>query len=120
MSSNCETFLLQKISCIILLFFCVFVKAQQHEFWLIDIQTQKKTLAKDSIAATKFLDSLSQNNYYLTQLTNVKKDRTKTEIYFDKGKNFNEALVKVDDEIAKNTNHANQFFTKNLYTPCMI
>lgn len=114
MSSNCETFLLQKISFIILLFFCVFFKAQQHEFWLIDIQTQKKTLAKDSIAATKFLDSLSQNNYYLTQLTNVKKDRTKTEIYFDKGKNFNEALVKVDDEIAKNTNHANQFFTKNL------
>ncbi|QNS40573.1 hypothetical protein H0S70_09270 [Chryseobacterium manosquense] len=105
---------MQKISFIILLFFCVFVKAQQHEFWLIDIQTQKKTLAKDSIAATKFLDSLSQNNYYLTQLTNVKKDRTKTEIYFDKGKNFNEALVKVDDEIAKNTNHANQFFTKNL------
>lgn len=114
MSSKCETFLLQKISFIIFLLFCVFIKAQQHEFWLIDIQTQKKTLAKDSIEATKFLDSLSQNNYYLTQLKNVKKEGNKTEIYFNKGKNFNEALVKVDDEIAKNTNHANQFFTKNL------
>lgn len=114
MSSKCETFLLQKISFIIFLFFCVFLKAQQHEFWLIDIQTQKKTLAKDSIEATNFLDSLSQNNYYLTQLKNVKKEGNKTEIYFDKGKNFNEAKVKIDNEIAKNVNLENQFFTKNL------
>lgn len=114
MSSKSETFLLKKIIFILFLFICVFGKAQQHEFWLFDIQTQKKTLAKDSIAATKFLDSLSQNNYYLTQLTNIKKEGSKTEIYFDKGKNFNEALVKVDDEIAKNTKLENQFFTKNL------
>lgn len=114
MSSKSETFLLKKIIFILFLFICVFGKAQQHEFWLFDIETQKKTLAKDSIAATKFLDSLSQNNYYLTQLTNIKKEGSKTEIYFDKGKNFNEALVKVDDEIAKNTKLENQFFTKNL------
>lgn len=114
MSSKSETFLLKKIIFILFLFICVFGKAQQHEFWLFDIQTQKKTLAKDSITATKFLDSLSQNNYYLTQLTNIKKEGSKTEIYFDKGKNFNEALVKVDDEIAKNTKLENQFFTKNL------
>ncbi len=114
MSSKSETFLLKKIIFILFLFICVFSKAQQHEFWLIDIQTQKNTLAKDSIAATQFLDSLSQNNYYLTQLTKVKKDGNKTEIYFDKGKNFNEVLVKVNDELAKNIKLENQFFTKNL------
>ena len=114
MSSKSETFLLKKITIILFLFICVFGKAQQHEFWLIDIQTQKKTLAKDSIAAAQFLDSLSQNNYYLTQLTNVKKEGNKTEIYFDKGKNFNEVLVKVNDEIAKSNTLQNQFFTKNI------
>lgn len=114
MSSKCETFQLQKISFIIFLFCCAFLKAQQHEFWLIDVQTEKKTLVKDSIEATKFLDSLSQNNYYLTELKNVKKEGDKTEIYFNKGKNFNEALVKIDDEIAKNTKLEKHFFTKNL------
>ncbi|MCQ4036261.1 hypothetical protein NOV28_10760 [Kaistella montana] len=114
LSSKCETFQLQKISFIIFLFCCVFLKAQQHEFWLIDIQTEKRTLVKDSIEATKFLDSLSQNYYYLTELKNVKKEGNKTEIYFNKGKNFNEALVKIDDEIAKNTKLEKHFFTKNL------
>ena len=114
LSSKCETFRLQKISFILFLFLCVCLKAQQHNYWLIDVQTQKKTLVKDSTAATKFLDSLSQNNYYLTELKNVKKDGNQTQIYFDKGKNFNEALVKIDDEIANNANLEKQFFTKNL------
>jgi hypothetical protein len=51
-------------------------------------------LAKDSVSAVKFLDSLSQNNYYLIQLKDVKKEGSHTEIFFDKGKNFNEAQVK--------------------------
>lgn len=81
---------------------------------LIDVQTDQKTVVKDSVAATKFLDSLSQNNYYLTELKNVKKEGNTTEIYFDKGKNFNEAHVKITAETAENSKLKKEFFTKNL------
>lgn len=114
MSSNCETSLLKKFSCIIIAFICVFFKAQEKQFWLIDVQTKQKTVVKDSVAATKFLDSLSQNNYYLTELKNVKKEESTTEIYFDKGKNFNEAHVKITAETAENSKLKKEFFTKNL------
>jgi len=90
------------------------LQAQEKEFWLINIQTDEKTLVKDSVSAVKFLDSLTQNNYYLTELRNVKKEANRTEIYFDTGKNFNEANVKLTEEIAKNLNLKQEFFTKNL------
>jgi len=99
---------------IFLFFFCVFLKAQQKEFWLIDVYTDKKTIVKDSLSAIQFLDSLSQNNYYLTELKNIRQDGNKTEIYFDKGKNFNEAQVKIAEEIVKTSNLKNEFFTKDL------
>ncbi|MGZ5272920.1 MAG: hypothetical protein ACXWCA_01235, partial [Kaistella sp.] len=99
---------------IFLFFFCVFLKAQQKEFWLIDVHTDKKTIVKDSLSAIQFLDSLSQNNYYLTELKNIRQEGNKTEIYFDKGKNFNEAQVKIAEEIVKTSNLKNEFFTKNL------
>jgi hypothetical protein len=114
LSCNSETFYLKIIPLIFLLFFCVLINAQNKEFWLIDVQTNKKTLAKDSVAATKFLDSLSQNNYFLTELENVKKEGNKTEIFFNKGKNFNEAQVFISTEIAANSKLKTDFFTKNL------
>lgn len=110
---NVQTLLKFLIS-IFLLLFCVFFNAQKREFWLHDVQTGKKILVKDSISAVKFLDSLSQNSYYLVQLKDVKKEQNKTEIYFDKGKNFNEAAVTISDEIEKNTSLKKEFFTKNL------
>lgn len=114
MSSNSETSFLKSFFHILLIFFCVSLQAQEKEFWLINIQTDEKTLVKDSVSAVKFLDSLTQNNYYLTELRNVKKEANRTEIYFDTGKNFNEASVKLTEEIAKNLNLKQEFFTKNL------
>lgn len=114
MSSNSETSFLKSFFHILLIFFCVSLQAQEKEFWLINIQTDEKTLVKDSVSAVKFLDSLTQNSYYLTELRNVKKEANRTEIYFDTGKNFNEANVKLTEEIAKNLNLKQEFFTKNL------
>src|SRR5690606_3890633 len=64
--------------------------------------------------AVKFLDSLSQNSYYLTELKKVINGDSKTEIYFDKGINFNEAVVKITDDIAKTSGLKSEFYTKNL------
>ncbi|MBU4538643.1 MAG: hypothetical protein L6264_00585 [Weeksellaceae bacterium] len=105
---------MKKLPSIFLVFLCVFIKAQEKQFWMVDVQTDHRTLVKDSVAATKFLDSLSQNNYYLTQLTNVKKEGNITEISFNKGKNFNQAIVKTSDEIAESSTLKKEFYTKNL------
>lgn len=114
LSSNSETFFLRSVFHIFLIFLCVSLQAQQKEFWLIDIQTDQRISVKDSVSAVKFLDSLTQNNFYLTTLKNVIKEENRTEIYFDKGKNFNEANVKLSDEIPENTNLKHEFYTKNL------
>ncbi len=99
---------------IFLIFFCVFFNAQEKDFWLIDIQNDKKTLVKDSVSAVSFLDSLSQNNFYLTRVSNVEKLGNSTKIFFDKGKNFNEADVKISNEIQDFLNFKSNFFTKNV------
>ena len=78
------------------------------------MKTNEKTVVKDSISAVKFLDSLSQNKFYLTQVIKVEKKGNQTEITFDKGKNFNEGNVQISEEIAKNSQLKTQFFTKNL------
>ena len=97
-----------------LLFFCVFFKFEVKEFWLIDLQTNKKTLVKDSVSAVKFLDSLTQNSYYFTEVKAVNKEANSTQIFFDKGKNYNQAEVKLDDETVKNFKYKREFFAKNL------
>lgn len=114
LSSNCELLLLKIISLIFILFCCVFFKAQEKEYVLIDIQNKAKTITKDSISAVKFLDSLSQNNFYLTQVTKVLKTGNATEISYDKGKNFNQANVQLSDDLAKNSKLKTNFYTKNL------
>ena len=114
MSSNRETISLKILLNILLLICCVFFKAQVKEFWLIDVQTNKKTFAKDSLSAVKFLDSLTQNYYYFTEIKKVNKVGNSTEIFFDKGKNYNQAKVKVDEIIVQNFKYNQSFFTKNL------
>lgn len=95
---------------------CLFcrLQAQQKEFVLIDSQTKKEFIKKDSLSAVKFLDSLAENNYYLTKITNVKKNDNSTKIAFNKGKNFNEAQIKISDQIVKDLHLKPDFFTKNL------
>lgn len=114
MSSNRETISLKILLQLLLILSCVFFKAQVKEYWLIDMQTDKKTLAKDSTSAVKFLDSLTQNYYYFTEVKKVNKEGNLTQIYFDKGKNYNQAQVQLDDETVRNFKYQPQFFTKNL------
>lgn len=97
-----------------LTFFWLLLGAQQKPFVLIDVQTQKQFLKKDSAAAVKFLDSLAQNHYYLTKLQEVKKNGQTTEIYFDKGKNYNQGWVQVSDTIAAEFRIARELYIKNM------
>ena len=114
MSSNRETISLKILLQLFLILYCVFFKAQVKEYWLIDLQTDKKTLVKDSTSAVKFLDSLTQNYYYFTEVKKVNKEGNMTQIFFDKGKNYNQAQVQLDDETVRIFEYLPQFFTKNL------
>lgn len=114
LSSKRQTISLKIFLYILLLFSCVFLKAQEEEFWLIDSQTNQKIMVKDSAAAVKYLDSLTQNYYYFTEIKNVIKEGNKTEILFDKGRNYNEAQVHLSEEMVQNFKYKPNFFTKNL------
>jgi len=92
----------------------VLFQAQEREFWLIDTETQQKKIVKDSVSAVKFLDSLSKNHFIFTELKNVKKVGLRTEIYYDKGQNFNEAFVQLSDSLSSELKIEKQFYTKNL------
>lgn len=94
--------------------YCVFYSAQQKKFILIDSQSKKEFIKKDSLSAVKFLDSLAENNYYFTKVLNVEKVDKTTRIFFDKGKNFNEAKVKFSQETAEFLKSKPEFFTQNL------
>jgi len=94
--------------------FCVFVQAQKKQYFLIDTGTKAKKKVKDSLSAAKFLDSLAQSNYFFTELKDVKIKGDSTEIYYDKGKNFNETYVNLSDSIADKLKLEKEFFTKNL------
>lgn len=99
---------------IFLFFLPFFLKSQQKQFILIDSQTKKEFIKKDSLAAAKFLDSLAENNYYFTKVLNVEKVDKTTKILFDKGENFNEAKVSLPNETAEFLKSKNEIFTKNL------
>ena len=99
---------------IFLIFLPFFLKSQQKQFILIDAQTKKELVKKDSLSAVKFLDSLAENNYYFTKILNVEKVEKTTKIVFDKGKNFNEAKVKFSSETALFLKSKPEIFTKNL------
>ena len=99
------------------LFFIVFLSltnAQERKFVLIDQQNERSYIRKDSLSAVKFLDSLTQENYYYTRVTEVKKEENVTQIFFDKGRNFNEAKVQISDSLSKEILTETVFLTKNL------
>lgn len=99
---------------IFFVFCCAFYNAQQKQFILIDAQTQKQYIKKDSLSAIKFLDSLAENKYYFTKILKVEKVNKITTISFDKGKNFNEAFVKFSPETALFLKSNPEIFIKNL------
>ncbi|KNB63226.1 hypothetical protein [Chryseobacterium sp. Hurlbut01] len=99
---------------IFFILFCVFVQAQKKHYFLIDSETKFRKKVKDSLSATKFLDSLAQSNYFFTELKDVKIKGDSTEIIYDKGKNFNETFVTLSDSIVKRHKIERDFFTKNL------
>ena len=94
--------------------FCNYTHAQQKEYVLIDVDTKKQYIKKDSVEAVQFLDSLVQSNYFFTKLHQVEKNGNKTEIYFNKGNNFNEAYIKISDSISLELKTEREFYTKNL------
>ncbi|AYO58426.1 hypothetical protein CO230_10040 [Chryseobacterium sp. 6424] len=96
-----------------LLLSCLY-KAQQREYWLKDLQTGNQTKVSDSVAATKFLDSLAQNSYYFTQVKEVRQSGQRIEIIFDKGRNYNEAYVMPDETLRRDFQLLPEFFTKNI------
>lgn len=99
---------------IFFILFCVFIQAQKKHYFLIDTETKVKKKVKDSLSAVKFLDSLAQNNYFFTDLKEVKIKGDSTEIFYDKGKNFNETYVNLSDSIVTRFKLEKEFFTKNL------
>ncbi|MGS0748448.1 hypothetical protein [Halpernia sp. GG3] len=105
---------MKQILFFLLIFNCIFYQAQKKKYILIDIQNNQKKEVSDSLSAVKFLDSLSQNSFYLTEVTSVKKQGYSTEIYFDKKQNFNKAAVHISDSLAKQLKLSQNFTTENL------
>ncbi|KQT19285.1 hypothetical protein ASG31_18075 [Chryseobacterium sp. Leaf404] len=101
--------------CIFAMFFlCSKSQAQKKQYFLIDTETKVKKKVKDSATAVKFLDSLAQSNYFFTELKEVKIKGDSTEIFYDKGKNYNVTYVSLSDSIVKKLKTEKEFFTKNL------
>ena len=99
---------------IILSFVFVSLYSQKKQFVLIDSEMEKVFIRKDSLSAVQFLDSLATNNYYFTKITKVSKENDITKIIFDKGKNYNQAQVKLSEELSEKLKAPSEFFTKNL------
>lgn len=95
-------------------FTTILLQAQVKEYWLIDVQTKQKTIVSDSISAVKFLDSLTQNYYYFTDIKSINKENNTVKIEYDKGKNYNKTQVNVTDDLVKDLGYEKSFFTKNL------
>lgn len=97
-----------------LLITCFISRAQEKSYVLIDVQTKTQVIVHDSLSAVKFLDSLAQNHYFLTDITKVEKKNRVTNIFYDKKQNFNEAKVILEDKIAQDLRLNKNFKTKNL------
>lgn len=86
----------------------------QRVFILIDMQNDKRVIKKDSLAAVKFLDSLTQSNYLFTTVKEVRKVGSNTEIFFDKGTNYNRGYVKISDSLATAMKSKPEFYTHDI------
>ncbi len=111
---NPKSYLLKHVVALLALFCCVFLYSQQKEYWLTDVSTGQRKVVKDSATAAKFLDSLSQDKFYLTELKSVNESETAIEIIYDKGKSFNEGNVKLTEEVALNLKSPHEFYSKNI------
>ncbi len=105
---------MDRIFYILMVLVCVFGKAQNHDYWLIDKETKHKNIVKDSASAVKFLDSLSQTSFFFTNLQSVNKLDRHTEIVYDKGPNFNQAEVKFSDSLVKDLGFPKVLYVKNI------
>ncbi|MGC4128483.1 MAG: hypothetical protein QM564_02755 [Bergeyella sp.] len=108
---------MKKIFLIIILAVFNILNAQdfsEKNYILTDFQTGKTFIKKDSLSAVKFLDSLSEYNYYFTKVVSVENVSDSVKITFDKGKNYNEAHVKINPSLADNLKKEQEFFTRNL------
>jgi len=109
-----KSLLLKYFAALIALFCCVSLWSQQKEYWLTDVANGQRKVVKDSATAAKFLDSLSQNNFYLTELKSVNESENSIEIFYDKGKNFNGGLIKLEDEVALNLKLPRELYSQNI------
>lgn len=105
---------MKKICYIIFLIICVFAKSQSQQYWLIDQETNVRKIKKDSANAVLFLDSLSQNSYFFTEVRSVKQHDNRIEIVYDKGPNFNKVNVVFSDSLTRDLGFPKDLFTKNL------
>lgn len=101
---------------VFILFFLIIVysNAQERSYVLIDIETKQKVIKKDSLLAVKFLDSLAEHRFLLAKLIKVEQEGNKTNIFYHKGIDFNQAKVQFPDSLAKDLHLKNEIFIKNL------
>lgn len=86
----------------------------QKTFVLVDQQTQKSFYKKDSASAAMFLDSLVQQHYYFTKVIAVQPEVDRVKIIFNKGKNYNQALVHLSASDARLVGIPTRYRTENL------
>lgn len=101
----------KNLSLFLFLMLCGF---QAQVFVLKDAQTGEVTVRKDSLAAVRFLDSLSQNRFFLTKLQRVEKTEKGTVVFYEKGPDFNRAKVRFEAEISKSMQYPPEMITDNL------
>lgn len=102
-----------KLLVAILLCCCSFAYAQRT-YTLIDTQTKQKYIKKDSISATKFLDSLASHRYFHTKLVGTEEQEGNINIFFDKGKDFQKVKVHFSDSIISDLKLKNDHSIKDL------
>ena len=100
-------------SWLVLLFFFQ-ANGQKEKYWLIDTQSEYRHQVKDSLAASRYLDSLAENQYYFLQLHKVEKSQDEIFIYYNKGRNFHKAKVYFSDSLAHQWKLENGMIIENL------
>ncbi len=74
--------------------------AQEKTFLLRDLKLQETKKVRDSAAAVKFLDSLTDSGYYFTRLISAERKNGITEILYDRGNNYRNVIARLSDEVA--------------------
>lgn len=96
------------------LFFGLYSFAQQKKHVLFDVETLQSFSRKDSAMAVKFLDSLVQQGYYLTEIKEVRREGDVIYIQFDKKRGYRKVEVEVSDSLAQALGCKKNFFSSNI------